>query len=238
MSTPDPFLEVQSEVVELLNTTRPLFQSYLRIRSSASSPNNPELRDARQELETNLQDIATDLEDLVQGVKAVEGDHYKYGLELEEVQRRRTLVQSIGDEVADMRRELQSTVTDLQRDRKSKLPDPNEFDSGDEHADDDYQVFEQQRQVEIMQEQDQQLDGVFKTVGMLRMQADTMGRELEEQADMLDDVDNITDRVNGKVQAGLKNLGTVIKRNEGLLDVNVLVFTANNVQMCILLAAS
>ena len=40
-----------------------------------------------------------------------------------------------------------------------------------------------------MREQDTQLDGVFRTVGDLRRQADDMGRELEEQSGMLDMVD-------------------------------------------------
>jgi t-SNARE syntaxin family protein len=69
--------------------------------------------------------------------------------------------------------------------------------------------------MEMMHEQDEALDGVFQTVGNLRMQADTMGRELEEQADMLDDVDNITERVQGKLATGMKKINFVIRQNEG-----------------------
>jgi len=68
--------------------------------------------------------------------------------------------------------------------------------------------------MEMMHEQDEALDGVFQTVGNLRMQADTMGRELEEQADMLDDVDNITERVQGKLATGMKKINFVIRQNE------------------------
>lgn len=67
-----------------------------------------------------------------------------------------------------------------------------------------------------MQDQDEQLDGVYKTVGNLRAQADTMGRELEEQAGMLDDVDNVADRVGGKLKNGIKKVGWVIQHNEGI----------------------
>ena len=80
---------------------------------------------------------------------------------------------------------------------------------------DDYAAFEEQRQVEIMHEQDEQLDGVFRTVGNLRQQADDMGRELEEQGQLLDEVDTITDRVGGRLQTGIKKVGWVIKKNEG-----------------------
>lgn len=235
MASEDPFLQVQrfvgprdshavkantdrSDVLSLLDTTRPLFNSYLRIRSSASSATSPELVEARSELESTLQDLSADLKDLIDSVKVVEHDPYRYGLEIDEVQRRRQLVEDVAAEVEDMHTELAETVHDAQskgKGRADALPHPNDF---DEEADgeDDYGAFEQQRQEQIMHEQDEALDDVFTTVGNLRAQADTMGRELEEQADLLDDVDNVADRVGGKLQNGIKKIGWVIRKNEGM----------------------
>lgn len=215
----DPFLQVQADVLANLDSARPLFQSYLRIRSSASSATNPELRDARNELESTLKDLSADLADLVESVKAVEKDHYRYGIEIEEVQRRRELVQDVGREIEDMHQELAKTVSEAKGKMAAgddALPHPNNFDSDEEDGGDGFGEFEEQRQMEIMAEQDEALDGVFKTVGNLRMQADTMGRELEEQAELLDSVDNIADRVGGKLQTGLKKIGYVIQKNEGM----------------------
>ncbi|KAI5196148.1 hypothetical protein E4T39_07939 [Aureobasidium subglaciale] len=220
MASEDPFLQVQADVLSLLDTTRPLFNSYIRIRSSASSATSPELVEARTELESTLTDLGADLRDLVDSVKAVEHDPYRYGLEIDEVERRRRLVKDVGAEIEDMHTELAKTVEQAQIHGKGKgkeaLPHPSAFDSEDEDAvgDGDYAQFEQQRQEEIMQQQDEALDDVFKTVGTLRQQADTMGRELEEQADLLDDVDNIADRVGGKLQNGIKKIGWVIRKNE------------------------
>ncbi|KAI4731872.1 hypothetical protein E4T49_00123 [Aureobasidium sp. EXF-10728] len=220
MASEDPFLQVQADVLSLLDTTRPLFTSYIRIRSSASSATSPELVDARNELEATLTDLSADLRDLVDSVKAIEHDPYRYGIELDEVERRRRLVADVGQEIEDMHTELAKTVAEAQVHGKGKakddgLPHPSAFDSEDEDGvDGDYGQFEQQRQEEIMQQQDEALDDVFKTVGTLRQQADTMGRELEEQADLLDDVDNIADRVGGKLQNGLKKIGWVIRKNE------------------------
>ena len=197
-----------------LKTTRSLFASYLRIRSSASSPTSPELTEARTELSSTIQDLSTDLQDLVDSVRAVEGDPFRYGLDIEEVGRRRSLVQDVGNEVENMRQELSKTLTQKQGDVNGSLPPPSAFEDDGEAAD-DYGAFEQQRQVEMMHEQDEALDGVFKTVGTLRQQADEMGRELEEQGGMLEDVDNLADRVGGKLQNGIKRVGWVIKNNEG-----------------------
>lgn len=178
---------------------------------------------ARNELETNLQDLTSDLQDLIESVRAVEQDPFRYGLDIEEVGRRRRLVEEVGGEIEDMREELAKAVADTQGKglgmNSNALPPPSSFDPESPDGD-GCAAFEQQRQVEIMHEQDEALDGVFKTVGNLRQQADVMGRELEEQGEMLDDVDSLTDRLGGKLQGGLKKLGTVIKKNEGkLLDI-------------------
>ncbi|KAF2084661.1 hypothetical protein K490DRAFT_48603 [Saccharata proteae CBS 121410] len=213
----DPFLQVQADVLSLLNTTRPLFSSYLRIRSTASSASNPELRESRAELESALQELSTDLRDLVASVKAVEHDPYRYGIDIDEVSRRRRLVEEVGGEVEDMRGELLKALSGAEGSGMGKggvaadLPDPDSFGEEDE---DGYAAMEQERQVEMMHEQDEALDGVFRTVGNLRQQADDMGRELEEQGELLEDVDTVADRVGGKLQNGIKRVGWVIKKNE------------------------
>ncbi|KAL8842257.1 MAG: hypothetical protein Q9170_000583 [Blastenia crenularia] len=212
----DPFLEAQADLLSTLNTTRSLFSSYLRIRSLAASASSPELSQARTELESNLHELSSDLQDLVDSVRAVEGDPFRYGIDIDEVERRRKLVEEVGGEVEDMRGELKN-VSAAQKGASvngSTLPPPSAFDP-DAPESDDYEAFEQQRQVEIMHEQDEALDGVFKTVGNLRQQANDMGRELEEQHEMLDEADTIAERVGGKLQTGIKKVGWVIKRNEG-----------------------
>ena len=137
--------------------------------------------------------------------------------------RRRRLVDEVGGEVEDMREELQKTVSDTnQAGSKGRgmddgtLPDPSAFDPDGEGDGDNYTAFEQQRQAEMMHEQDEALDGVFKTVGTLREQADVMGRELEEQGEILGGVDGLADRVGGKLSGSMKKLNTIIKKNEGM----------------------
>ncbi|CAG8403337.1 unnamed protein product [Penicillium salamii] len=220
MDNADPFLQVQADVISTLQTSRPLFSSYLRIRSLAKSPSNPELKQARSELESTLTELTADVNDLVESVRAIEQDPYRYGLELEEVQRRRKLVDDVGDEVEKMHQELQQTVSNS---APEALPNPTEFDAALEEeergrgrgGDDYYASMEQQRQSELMHEQDEQLDGVFRTVGNLRQQADDMGRELEDQAVMIDEVDTLADRVGGKLSNGMSRIKHIVRKNEG-----------------------
>ncbi|KAI2793968.1 hypothetical protein POX_a00557 [Penicillium oxalicum] len=214
MDSTDPFLQVQADVLETLQASRPLFSSYLRIRSLAKSPNNPELKQSRTELETTLTELTADLNDLVESVRAIEQDPYRFGLELEEVQRRRKLVDDVGREIEQMRTELAQAVSAA----PAELPNPTEFDAAldaeEGRGDDYYAALEQQRQVELMHEQDEQLDGVFRTVGNLRQQANDMGRELEDQGAMLDEIDTLADRVGGKLNSGMKRIRHIVRKNE------------------------
>lgn len=204
-------------MLSTLTATRSLLSSYLRIRSLATSTSSPELIQARKELESNVHHLSSDLEDLGDSVRAVEKDPFRFGLDIEEIGRRRKLVQDVGDELEDMRNELSPSVGGPQykSSNGSALPPPDTFGLDSPMERDDYGAFEQQRQVEMMHEQDEALDEVYGTVENLRNQANDMGRELEEQGEMLEDVDNLADRVGGKLQGGLSRVGDVIKRNEG-----------------------
>lgn len=220
-----------------MQNARPLFASYLRIRSLSNAPaQSPEVASARADLESALSTLAEDLADLVESVRAVESDPSHYGLSTHEMSRRKKLVDEVGGEVEDMREELARQTVALASSSSSAsrpsgsraaaaaraaanndLPPPGAFaldDSGSTQGDDDYAEFEHRQQLHMMREQDQQLDGVFVTVGNLRRQADDMGRELEEQHEMLEHVDTLADRVGGRLQTGMQKLGYVMRRSE------------------------
>jgi len=133
-------------------------------------------------------------------------------------------VDEVGGEVDDMREELLKAAAQTHTPIVGGSRDNRD---GDEGAMDYNAEFEQQQQQTMMAEQDTQLDDVYRTVGNLRMQASEMGRELEEQAEMLEVVDGLADRVGGRLQTGLKSMGTVIRRNEDGLSsccIAVLIF--------------
>ncbi|KAK5088248.1 hypothetical protein LTR05_002465 [Lithohypha guttulata] len=217
MSSEDPFLEVQADVQSLLTQTRTLYSSYLRIRtlSSTKSKTGPsqELLQSRSELTSNLENLTSDLSDLLDAVRAVEPDPYRYGLDVAEVQRRKAFVREVADEVDSMRAQIQDVGSN--NTPHNALPDPDAFGRDeDEYNEDSYEANEVAVQQTMMQEQDEQLDDVYRTVGNLRSQAEDMGRELEEQGVMLDEVDTLADRVGGKLAVGTKKIGEVIRRNE------------------------
>lgn len=166
---------------------------------------------------------------------AVQSDPYKYGLEIEEVARRKRLVDEVGAEVEGMREELaRSTSAQGQGDTKGKGPAGgaagrgSRFQEDESGRDEDYAAqFEHEQQLTMLREQDTALDSVFHTVGNLRQQADDMGRELEEQAGMLEVTDQLADRVGGRLQTGMTKMKEVVRRNEDGLSsccIAVLIF--------------
>lgn len=224
----DPFLQVQADVLHALPQTRSLYTSYLRIVSLSATrpPTSPEALSALSDVETSLSTLSDDLADLREAVEATQADPYKFGLEIEEVSRRKRFVDDVGGEIEDMRRELRNSTTtnnntiqpssnnkngknDNGNTRKSKFVEENDLPPPDSYAE-----FEQEQQLSMMREQDDTLDSVFHTVGNLRQQADDMGRELEEQTEMLGHVDGLADRVGGRLQTGMKRMGEVVRRNE------------------------
>ena len=134
-----------------------------------------------------------------------------YSLDGVELKRRENFVGKVDGYMKEIKSKLAGTHTKL-----PKAADQGAFE--EDEAGDGYAGMEQQRQVEIMQEQDEALDDVYRTVGNLREQADTMGRELEEQGGMLEEVDTLADKVGGKLQGGMQKLNHIIRRNEGECD--------------------
>lgn len=203
-----------SDILTLLSTTRPLVTSYRRILTTAPSSTSPELLDARRDLSTALDDLTADAADLDESVRAAEADPYAFGLDVGEVRRRRGLVSEVQAEVARMRDAVDASAAGG---HGSGLPDPNGFSDDEDMGGegDGVAELEVQRQRELLEEQDEALEGVFQTVGNLRRQADDMGRELEEQGELLDEVDGLADRVGGKVGEGLRKVGGIVRRNEG-----------------------
>lgn len=217
---PDRTNTSHRDVLSQLSQTRSLFTSFLRIRSLTTSSTSPELSSARDDFESSLSTLTEDLADLQAAVAAVESNPSQYGLSAAEVTRRKRFVQETTGEVDDMREEAKKQPT---QGAQGDLPDPSNF----ALQDDAYEEFEQQQQMQIMRDQDDQLEGVSTTVGNLRRQADDMGRELEEQSQMLEVVDDTADRVGGRLSSGMQKLNYVVRKNEDTLSsccIAVLIF--------------
>jgi chromosome segregation ATPase len=92
-ATTDSFRDVESN----LSHTKDLLQSYSRISSSSSR--SADVEETRAELRSTLEALEADLEDLNESVRAVEEAGSRWGMDEQEVKRRRGFVERVKREV-------------------------------------------------------------------------------------------------------------------------------------------
>jgi hypothetical protein len=85
------------DVESNLSHTKDLLQSYSRIASSGSSSSDVE--ETRAELRATLEALEADLEDLDESVRAIEGAGSRWGMDDQEIVRRRGFVERVKKEV-------------------------------------------------------------------------------------------------------------------------------------------
>ncbi|KAI9726057.1 MAG: hypothetical protein M1828_002065 [Chrysothrix sp. TS-e1954] len=211
-STTDPFHPAHTDLLQSLQTISSLISSHARIASASSS--NPEVKESASDLRTAISDASADLTDLQGSVDAVAKAPQRFGLDDAEVQRRRGMVADVSRRLEGLRVEGERVLM-----APSSAPVPQAaypVDSDDEAGapQDGYEEWETQQQEQLFSEQDVQLQGVGHTIGNLRVQADDMGREIGQQTMELEEVDNVVERVGGKIKTGRERVGDVLRRGE------------------------
>ncbi|KAH3899463.1 related to T-SNARE affecting a late Golgi compartment protein 1 [Saccharomycodes ludwigii] len=88
----------------------------------------------------------------------------------------------------------------------------NNYDATDDknNSESHFQMMQQ----EMLKEQDTHLENIHKTMQNLRLQANTMGQELEDQSYLLNDLDQNVDTVMGKLNRGRRQLEWVYEKNK------------------------
>ena len=69
-------------------------------------------------------------------------------------------------------------------------------------------------QEQLLREQDSHLDDIHKTMQNLHVHAQTMGQELEDQGQILDELDENFDSITNKVQRGRQQLEWIYEKNK------------------------
>ncbi|KAF4583356.1 hypothetical protein EYR38_002106 [Pleurotus pulmonarius] len=202
----DPYNAVQEEIENSLQAARTLCSSYVRIRGYASAE---EEKEAREELQTSLDLLEVDLDDLDESVRIVETAEgaRSFGLSDAEVQERRQYVRKVKKEIELMRSRLTTSV-----DQHPLSPSPNSRPSntashplastsrvhsragslnaslGGSRAasprpEDDQAEWSRVEQQMLIEQQDRTMDSIAGTLSTLAQQAGLMGREINEHVE-------------------------------------------------------
>lgn len=205
MSSEDPFLTVKQEVEASIEEAKLLLDSFQRI-SQTSAPDSAEVQQTLQDIDQVLEEIDTDITDLQESVDVVSKDPQRYNVSSKEVETRR-------DTLAKIKLETRR-LKDAAHPPKHQNPFSSVEDAEEVGISEEDREQEEMYQQQILNEQDTQLDSVFHTVGNLRQQANTMGQELEEHAEMLEEFEIAVDKSASRLSRGMKQVEIFLKKNE------------------------
>ncbi|XP_070687684.1 syntaxin-6 [Pempheris klunzingeri] len=222
MSMEDPFFVVKGEVQKAVNAAQSLHHRWNELLQEGGGASKEEMDWTTNELRNSLRSIEWDLEDLDETISIVESNPKKFNLDAAELSKRKAFITSTRQTVKEMKEQMSSPAA-ASMDRKNKQaplsaqgpiwqPGPDKYSRLDRQLQSANSQFieEQQAQQQLMAEQqDEQLELVSGTIGVLKNMSERIGMELDEQAVMLDDFGHDMDNTQSKLDNVMKKLAKV-----------------------------
>ncbi|KAI8621250.1 syntaxin 6, N-terminal-domain-containing protein [Chytriomyces sp. MP71] len=225
----DPYYSVKEEIEAALTEASRLHTNLVRlVAKGGSGAEAGEIAWTRARLSEAVQTLSEDAADVRDAVKMGEANPAKFALSPADVRERREFVATVQRRVAEIRDVLaqpqaargaaHGRAATAQANRDQLLSQSSRSAaSATPHAtpktNDQFLDRENGMQQQIMQQQDQQLEGVAATVTTLKEVALVMNQELDDQTALLADLDVQVDQTQGKLDMGVKRLKDFIDAN-------------------------
>lgn len=226
MSMEDPFFVVKGEVQKAVNTAQGLHQRWSELLQDPGGASKEEVDWTTNELRNSLRSIEWDLEDLDETISIVESNPKKFNLDAMEMTKRKAFITSTRQTVKEMKDHMSSPMALAMTDKKNRQallgdsgsqgpiwqPGPDKYTRLDKELQTANSQFieEQQTQQQLMAEQqDEHLELVSGTIGVLKNMSERIGMELDEQAVMLDDFGHEMDTTHSRLDNVMKKLAKV-----------------------------
>lgn len=221
MALEDPFFVVKEEVQKALQTSKTLYTRWCELADSPSQGSVEEYNWTTNELRNSLRSIEWDVEDLEETIGIVEKNPKKFRIELQELKERRDFIERTKSAVKEMKSQMTSpqSRTDETNVRQSLLNSSSPNKSYDKYtrldveSERSHQRFiddTTQHQQLIIKDQDEQLDLIGSSVGVLKNMSHQIGNELEEQNRMLDDFHHEMDKTESRMDTTMKKMAKVL----------------------------
>lgn len=224
MSMEDPFFVVKGEVQKAVNTAQGLFQRWTDLLQDPTIATREEVEWTTNELRNNLRSIDWDLEDLEETISIVEANPRKFNLDVAELTKRKAFISSTRQTVKEMKDQMSSSSVKALTEKKERqtllgenagqtwAPGADKYKRLDRelHSANTHFIEEQHAQQQLIAEQqDEQLELVSGSIGVLKNMSQRIGNELDEQAVMLDDFTHEIDSTQSRLDNVMKKLAKV-----------------------------
>lgn len=235
MSLEDPFFVVKEEVQKAVNNVQALYGRWQDLLDNPRTVGKDEYNWTTNELRNNLRSIEWDLEDLDETVGIVEANPRKFNIDVMEVNQRKQFIKQTRDNVNNIKEHMNSPAAkakvenssrdallgkrnhDKPQDRYSRL------DREIEKSNQSFITDQQQQQELMIQAQDEQLDMVGHSVGVLKTMGRKIGDEIEEQNLILDDFGHELEMTDSKLQQTVLKVEKVLRLSDDKRQTCVLV---------------
>ncbi|KAL3047940.1 syntaxin-6 [Trematomus bernacchii] len=225
MSMEDPFFVVKGEVQKAVNAAQSLHHRWSELLQEGGGASKEEMDWTTNELRNSLRSIEWDLEDLDETISIVESNPKKFNLDMAELLKRKAFITSTRQTVKEMKEQMSSPGASS-GDRKNHQallgergpsgpiwqPGGNKYsrlDSQLQNANSQCIEEQQGQQQMIAEQQDEQLELVSGTIGVLKNMSERIGMELDEQSVMLDDFTHEVDNTHSRLDNVMKKLAKV-----------------------------
>ncbi|XP_059848317.1 syntaxin-6-like [Hypanus sabinus] len=222
MSLEDPFFVVKGEVQKAVTSASSLYHRWCELLQDTYSVSKEEYDWTTNELRNSLRSIEWDLEDLEETIGIVESNPRKFKIEKGELLERKAFVVQTRQTVKQMKDHVASpsaTASAENSDRQylfggmDPLRKPTDqyqrLDQELEVANSQYIEEQRAQQRLITDQQDQQLELVSGSIGVLKNMSNQIGDELDEQAVMLDEFSHEMDSTHSRLDSTMKKLAKV-----------------------------
>lgn len=200
----DPFGDVLGDAEAQLSSAQ------LQLRQYESEPTREKLMDVNH----TLQELVEIVRELSESIAAVQQNPARFGLSQIQINQRIEKVGAINNQITDIQQTLVGIRDSVgQQPPTQQSPPPINYSDGAEDSENRQLLYQ-----ESIREQDNILDSVYTTVSSLREQANTMGRELEDQAGYIDDFDIQMDRSGDRLRRGMARVDHVLRHNRECLS--------------------
>lgn len=158
---------------------------------------NGKSNEDNEEVQDIIQDVEETIEDLQKSVSVMQKNGQNTVGRESQVQHLRETLQKLNIQ----RKTPSATALNLQHDQ-------------DEEQENTSHQFENPFQEQMLREQDTHLDSIHHTMTNLHLQAQTMGEELEDQGQILNDMDTNIDTLSNKLSRGRRQLEWIYEKNK------------------------
>ncbi|XP_066921223.1 syntaxin-6-like [Clytia hemisphaerica] len=227
----DPFFIVRGEVNKALGNVNEQYKKWEKLLHDENSLGKEEYNSTVSEIKNGIRSIEWDLEDLTETVNIVESNPMKFNLTPNDIIERRDFINDTKNRVKSMKKRFDDpqVLFKLEKSQRSSLirnGHVNKYEKLDNEMVQSNQRYIEDTQAQqqmLINQQENQLEHVHRSVGVLKSMGGQINNELEEQAIIIDELTHEVEQTDSRLQTVLVRVEKMLRLADDRKQTYVLV---------------